>query len=153
MLSTRLVLACFAAGFAASCVHRRSSSLCAYDESLKSSIATEFSRDSGTIAGRVVSIALEALTGSRVTLSPSGQHIDTGADGSFRFEHLAPGSYEIAVDRPGYGHVQQQVRLLASGGARVTVTLGASVICLTDRVPSHGRRPVLLSLTLLSNDR
>jgi hypothetical protein len=135
MRSTFVVLSLLLASSAVSaCVHPRGNALCPYDDSMHSSLATEFSSDTGVVAGRVVSIALEPLTGARIALLPSTQHLETRADGRFRFSHLAPGDYEIVVEQVGYGSARGRVRLLPNGGTRVTATLGASVVCLTGRM-------------------
>ena len=111
----------------------RVDSLCPEDQSLRSSIASQFSDDTGVVSGQVVSVALEPLAGSHVTLSPTDQRVDTRVDGTFRFEQLPPGNYTITVERPGFGSAQQALRIVPRGGTRVTATLGASIICLTSR--------------------
>lgn len=135
-----IVVVCLGAALATTaCVRPRVDSLCPEDQSLRSSVASQFSDDSGVVTGQVMSLALEPLAGSHVTLSPTNQRMETRGDGSFRFEHLPPGSYTITVQRPGFGSAQQALRIVPHGGARVTAALGASVICLTEQMRSRTR--------------
>ena len=118
---------------AAACVHPGVNGRCPYDKSLRSAVATEFSSDTAAIAGRVASIAGEALEGSVVTLEPGTQRIETGRDGRFRFGSLAPGEYVLEIRRVGYGSVHERLKVLPIGGIRVAATLGSSVICLDEQ--------------------
>src|SRR5512146_3500246 len=98
-----VVVVCFGAALATTaCVRRLVESPCPEDQSLRSSIASQFSDDTGVVIGQVVSVALEPLAGSHVALSPTDQRVDTRADGTFRFEHIPPGSYTITVQRTGF---------------------------------------------------
>jgi len=133
MRSARAVGATLVLLAASACFRSHPSSLCPYDESLGSSISREFSSDTGVIAGRVISIALQPLAGSHVTLLPLDKRSETRDDGRFHFDHLSPGDYQVVVERTGFGRTQRRVRVLANGGAELIATLGASVLCLTTR--------------------
>ncbi len=117
---------------AAACVHRGVNVECPYDQSLHSAVASEFSSDTAAILGRVISVAGDALEGSVVTLQPGARRSETRSDGRFRFDSLAAGDYAVEVRHVGYGSVRERVRILSTGGARVTATLGRSVICLDE---------------------
>jgi hypothetical protein len=131
-----VVLVCLgAAPTSTACVRPRADSICPEERSLQSSIASQTNSDTGVVTGRVVSVALEPLAGSHVTLSPLGQRMETRADGTFRFERLSPGSYTVSVRRTGFGSARQVLRIMPHSGAQVTATLGVSVISLTEQMP------------------
>jgi iron complex outermembrane receptor protein len=57
----------------------------------------------GVITGFVYNDATgEGIPGADVVLVPSEIAVQTGADGSFRFENVPGGSYTIRVNAPGY---------------------------------------------------
>ena len=70
----------------------------------------------GVIRGQIVDdITREPLTGVTVTLVNQSQTTLTGADGSFRFEHLEPGIYQISASHMGYQVLSLDLVRLVSG--------------------------------------
>jgi len=117
---------------ATACLPRGVNGGCPYDQSLPSAVASEFSSDTAAIVGRVASVAGETLEASIVTLEPGTRRIETRRDGHFRFDSLAAGDYALEVRHVGYGSVRERVRVLPTGGVRVTATLGSSIACLQE---------------------
>ena len=68
----------------------------------------------GQIYGRVTNAADEPLSGASVNLSPKGNTVVTGEDGTFEFKNLETGKYEIQVSKAGYKTVKSSVTVKAS---------------------------------------
>ncbi|HET9449576.1 MAG TPA: carboxypeptidase-like regulatory domain-containing protein, partial [Aggregicoccus sp.] len=75
----------------------------------------------GVLEGRVVARAGgRPVAGASVDLSPAGQSGDSGrartdAQGAFRVEALAPGSYDLVVSAPGFSESVRRGLTLAAG--------------------------------------
>ncbi|KVF72480.1 TonB-dependent receptor [Burkholderia sp. FL-7-2-10-S1-D7] len=92
--------------------------------------AEAFAADAGTtLAGTVADTQGHALAHARITLQDADghavAHAQSGADGHFRFDNVAPGTYVAVVDAPGYA-TGTSVSTVAQGKAPapVDVTLG-----------------------------
>jgi len=86
--------------------------------------------DTGVIRGVVVDEAIRPLTGATVQVTgPSEQEIQTGEDGIFGFQGLAPGEYFIRASKPGFEPVQQTTSVVAgvSNPAAVKIQLTVDV--------------------------
>src|SRR5687767_5210759 len=63
--------------------------------------------DTGTVSGVVVDQRGEVVADATVRISgeavPGGRAAQTGANGSYRFEHLLPGDYTIEAEKAGTG--------------------------------------------------
>ncbi|QDO88252.1 S8 family serine peptidase [Ornithinimicrobium ciconiae] len=87
--------------------------------------ATLTSVGSGSLSGTVVDEAGEPLEGATITLT--GVPLDpatTGADGTFAFEVVADGQWELIAELPGYATVTQDVTITAGENTTVELTLG-----------------------------
>lgn len=62
-----------------------------------------------TVAGKVVTATGEPAPGTRVTLVELRRRTTTGADGSFRFEAVPPGSYLLDAQSPRFGRAVQRI--------------------------------------------
>ena len=72
---------------------------------------------SGRLAGRIVSASrLSAIGGATVFLADTPRTERTRADGSFRFDGVAPGSYEVRVEAPGFSETSRADVLVTEGG-------------------------------------
>src|SRR5690606_41483104 len=79
---------------------------------------------SGSVAGSVSDEAGDPLEGATVTLK--GVPVDpvtTGADGSFAFEGVAEGEWELVVDLAGYATATQTITVTGGTTTTVDVTL------------------------------
>jgi Carboxypeptidase regulatory-like domain len=59
---------------------------------------------SSTIAGSVHNAQHKPVAAATITLSGNGRHLSTQTDprGAFRFEDVAPGSYQLRIVEPGF---------------------------------------------------
>lgn len=79
----------------------------------------------GTILGRVSdSSGVRALSGAEIRIPKAGRTAVAGADGSFRFADVAPGSYTLVVSYVGAETVEQDVRVAGDQTVRADVELG-----------------------------
>lgn len=65
----------------------------------------------GTIAGTVRTAGGDPAADARITLVGARRRAEAGADGSFRFEDLAPGSYLLQAESPRSGIAVQRIEL------------------------------------------
>src|SRR5262245_23633691 len=111
------------------------------------------------VAGSVADAQGAAVVGATVALTPDrgpGLTGRTGSDGAFSFESVAPGSYILVVDSPGFARTRQAVTV-AAGMAPVAVTLQvaglAEDVSVTASLPATLEQPTLtgsrLGITLL----
>ncbi len=74
----------------------------------------------GTITERHSSGPMPGVT---VTLEETGQTVVSGADGGYRFEGLAPGTYHLKVTLDSFTPARVEARIAPGGGATVDVSL------------------------------
>ncbi|MHB8634464.1 MAG: carboxypeptidase-like regulatory domain-containing protein [Thermoplasmatota archaeon] len=67
----------------------------------------------GGIRGVVVDQAIHPVKGAMVDLPTAHENASTGADGSFSFDKLAPGTYIVRASRATYDEVQTSVDVVA----------------------------------------
>src|SRR4051812_42996809 len=64
--------------------------------------ALAWAADTGTISGSVFDQSGQAVAGAVVKASggslPSGRTVTTGVNGTFRFEYLLPGEYDVSIE-------------------------------------------------------
>ncbi len=86
----------------------------------------------------------DPVRGARVQLLDPPRSIVTGPDGSFRFQDLSPGSYDLLVEATGFRRVQQEVEV-ASDMPPVRIPLIPDPLALPEVVgtanPLRGRAP------------
>jgi hypothetical protein len=82
-----------------------------------------------TICGTIEDQSGAAVTGAVVQLSVSDARLNvaTGDAGGFCFRHLQPGTYELAVQAPGFRPRQQTVVLHAGENSRTTISLSVEM--------------------------
>jgi iron complex outermembrane recepter protein len=101
---------------------------------------------SGSIAGRVTDAQGAVVVNASVTLSggPAARPIVTQstADGTFRFDSIAPGRYTLQVESPGFKPWTREV-VVGATNAAVQATLDVAGVI--EDVQVSGRAPVTLS--------
>lgn len=68
-----------------------------------------------SISGRILDEDGEPITGVTVRLSPSGQTVVTGSDGTYEFTELSPGDYTIAPSKSGFDFSPASHKISLSG--------------------------------------
>ncbi|MFI5076877.1 MAG: TonB-dependent receptor [Vicinamibacteria bacterium] len=63
------------------------------------------------------------LPGVTVTLEETGQTVVSGADGGYRFEGVAPGTYHLTVTIESFTPARIEARVVSGSGAKVDVAL------------------------------
>lgn len=77
-------------------------------------------QEADTLSGRVLDAAGGIVAQARVTVQTTPERVTrTGADGSFRFERLAPAVYVVTVEAPGFAPLVVQARPGAPGDYRL----------------------------------
>jgi iron complex outermembrane receptor protein len=107
----------------------------------------------GMVTGRVTDAQNMAVADAIVTLSSSaGRRLETrlGADGTFRFDQLAAGTYTLRVESPGFAIWSQNVTA-APAGTPLTVAL--QVAGLNEAISVVGTAPVTLATPTLTGTR
>ena len=108
----------------------------------------------GAVAGRLFnSLSLDPVTTGTVTLEELKQQTAISPDGTYRFEHVPPGTYHLLVEAEGYVRTRQEVTVAATV---VTLDVGVDPAAALQR--SHfsqsGRaRPVRVVSTHLGVER
>lgn len=78
---------------------------------------------SGTVAGVTVNPNVEPVAGARVELRPGGDEAQTDLFGRFRFEGVAPGTYQIAAQADGHEAATVTVPIVAGETSRPRIVL------------------------------
>jgi iron complex outermembrane receptor protein len=86
-------------------------------------ISPRLAAQAGTqLSGRLVnSLSGDPIAGATVTIEELRRDTTSGADGTFTFENVVPGSYHLAVHAQGYSSRRTEVSLAATGAARIDV--------------------------------
>ncbi|HJT18113.1 MAG TPA: carboxypeptidase-like regulatory domain-containing protein [Thermoanaerobaculia bacterium] len=77
---------------------------------------------SGSISGRVVDNNDKPLAGAHVSLN-SGEPKTTGSTGRFAFPNLAPGHYDVSVERDGFDSTRQRFEVKANSDTAIEIKL------------------------------
>jgi iron complex outermembrane receptor protein len=94
----------------------------------------------GTIRGRVVtSSAKTPLPSVSVLLVQPNRTVETAADGSFEFQNVAPGEYDLAVAAAGFAAAIARVSVAAGGPANIEFELDRSPISQEITSTANGR--------------
>jgi iron complex outermembrane receptor protein len=86
-------------------------------------ISPRVTAQAGTqLSGRLInSLSGDPIAGATVTIEELRRDTTSGADGTFTFENVAPGSYHLAVRAQGYSSRRTEVSSAAAGAARIDV--------------------------------
>lgn len=76
----------------------------------------DVTQDRGGIEGVITDTAIQPVGGANVTLIELDRTVRSASDGSFAFSHLAPGTYTIVVQAPGFVSAQATA-VVAAGRA------------------------------------
>jgi len=98
----------------------------------------------GTIAGEVKDEQGGALPGATVTLTGKigTKTTTTGADGTYRFQGLDPGTYSLQVQMSGFGGKRQD-NIPVSVGKQATVDFGLKVGNMSESLDVVGEAPLV----------
>ncbi len=78
------------------------------------------------VRGKVQNQRGNFLSGAIVSLEGTNRETRTDSQGNFRFNDLAPGTYQVSVDYLGYDRQQASAQVSASSGESLTFTLSQS---------------------------
>lgn len=76
-------------------------------------LALEATATTGVLRGVVVDEAVRPVGGAEVRVTNGGRNTTTTADGLFGFANMEPGTYFLAVSKPGFFAVQQSAEVVA----------------------------------------
>jgi hypothetical protein len=110
MKAALLLAALLAAGVLAGCSSKAPD---ATPDADFSSLGLDATATTGVLRGIVVDDSIRPIAGANVTLSPGDASARTGAEGTFGFDGLAPGTYFVRVDRAGYNGTQASTDVVA----------------------------------------
>lgn len=124
---------------------------------LPSRVAAQGTAMTGTIIGTVTDNTKAVIPGVTVTVSGvaligGGRTVVTGSDGEYRFPALAPGTYTLLFELPGFASVTREGVKLALGFT-ATINAELSPAGLSENVTVSGASPVVdvTSTTLTTN--
>jgi len=84
--------------------------------------------DTGTVSGAVFDQNGQPVPDATVRISgeglPAGRTIQSGANGTYRFEYLLPGEYGIELDKTGVGSVRRAVIVEVGRDTQVDLVIG-----------------------------
>ncbi|MFU8765405.1 MAG: carboxypeptidase regulatory-like domain-containing protein, partial [Haliea sp.] len=89
--------------------------------------ATSSSINAPAVRGKVVNQRGNFLAGAIVRLEGTNRETRTDSQGNFRFDDLAPGTYQVSIDYLGYDRQQASAQVSAATGESLTFTLSQSV--------------------------
>lgn len=108
--------------------------------------------ETGNITGRVQNVATGAyLEGAVVTLQPGQQTVLSSRDGSFFFNHVAPGEYRVSVSYTGLDLKAHPVTLTAGGAAVRDFALTSEVYAMDAFTVAGEREGNALAITQQRN--
>lgn len=85
----------------------------------------QFDETSGGLDGLVHTEELLPVVDANVRLPDLQRVTTTDRDGRFSFSNVAPGEWQLLVEKPGYGLSQRVVRIEAGAAASADILLGA----------------------------
>ena len=93
--------------------------------------ATVGAADMGSVSGTVFNDAAEPAADAIVTVSgdrlPVGRSVQTGSNGTFRFDYLLPGRYVITVTKPGVGTGRREAAVEVGRDTQVDFVIGLAL--------------------------
>ena len=96
--------------------------VCVTLASILASVPLASAQPTAVLEGRLVSSLNGALiAGATVVVDELKREVVSGADGSFRFDNIAPGTYHVWVRAQGYSSRRTEITVPAGGGAPVDV--------------------------------
>ncbi len=108
-----------------------------------SSSANPASANSGTVIGHVTaSRDRKPVPGLTVELRETGQSTTTGADGSYRFANVAPGTYTVVVTKANGGETESRINVAAGTTATGDIATDVTANALDEIVVTAQRTPV-----------
>jgi len=108
-----------------------------------SSSANPASANSGTVIGHVTaSRDRKPVPGLTVELRETGQSTTTGADGSYRFANVAPGTYTVVVTKANGGQTESRVSVATGTTATGDVATDVTANALDEIIVTAQRTPV-----------
>lgn len=94
----------------------------------------------------------QLISNCRVSLSPGGKSVTTGADGAFGFTDLEPGQYTLSFSKAGYNDETSTVSIVASRESSVSVLLKAkAAFVLSEDVLDFGDLEETKSVQIMNN--
>lgn len=94
----------------------------------------------------------QLISNCRVSLSPGGKSVTTGADGAFGFTDLEPGQYSLSFSKAGYNDETSTVSIVASRESSVSVLLKAkAAFVLSEDVLDFGDLEETKSVQIMNN--
>lgn len=94
----------------------------------------------------------QLISNCRVSLSPGGKSVTTGADGAFGFTDLEPGQYTLSFSKAGYNDETSTVSIVASRESSVSVLLKAkAAFVLSEDVLDFGDSESSKTVRILNN--
>ena len=85
--------------------------------SLLAAAASAYAQDTAVLQGRLVtSLSGDPIAAATVVLDELKRETVSGADGTFRFENLAPGTYHVFIRAAGYSSRRTEVTVTAMPG-------------------------------------
>ncbi len=82
---------------------------------LSLALATSASAQGGALTGKVTRDNGDAMDGAAVVLEELRREVRTGADGSYRFDNVPPGTYHVNVRAEGYSTHRTEVTVTPQG--------------------------------------
>ena len=83
-----------------------------------------FAQDTAVLQGRLVtSLSGDPIVAATVVLEELKRETVSEADGTFRFENLAPGTYHVFIRAPGYSNRRTEVTVAAASGSPVEIAV------------------------------
>ena len=87
--------------------------------------------DTGTVSGAVFDQSGQLVAGAAVKITgnplPAGRVTQTGANGTYTFEYLLPGDYDIEVDSTGIGRTRRAAIVEVGKTTQVDLVIGLSI--------------------------
>src|ERR1700722_19124701 len=112
----------------------------------------------GVLRGQVLDPSGAVVPGASVTLSQGATVLtsQSGSDGAYSFKAVAPGSYTLAVEAPGFATVTKPGVVIAAGLTRqqnltLTIAVQQQDITVNDQSPGVSLNPDEISSALVVN--
>ncbi len=87
-------------------------------------VAPGFAQPPGVLEGRLVnSLSGDVIAGATVVIDELKRETVSGADGTFRFENIPPGSYHVSVRTQGYSARRTEVNVTTAGSGPVEIRI------------------------------
>ena len=87
--------------------------------------------DTGAVSGAVFDQYGQLVVGATVKITgdplPVGRTLQTGANGTYTFEYLLPGGYDVEVDAPGVGRTRRTATVEVGKNTQVDLVIGLAI--------------------------